>query len=110
MKFYKLTVPTGEVVEFIKIRDLAAMASKSTVTLKKWEEKKWLPAANFNMPKITLPDGSVRKGARLYSVKYANQLAAEIMKVKQGELISNDVIHRIAIIFKNEKQEYTTTG
>ena len=81
----------GKVVEFITLSQLAVLSGKKVITLQKWEEKSWFPLSNFHSPSITLKDNTVRKGTRLYSIKYAKSMAEQIKKVKRGVEIDNEV-------------------
>lgn len=103
VKKYKI----GEkVVEFITLSDFAKLSGKGTITLQKWEEKSWLPMSNYHAPSIKLKDGTMRKGARLYSVKYAKLMAEQIKLIKRGIKNDPEVFRQILILSKQEKQEY----
>ncbi len=102
------TFITGEKsVEFITLHDFAKLSGKQTITLQKWEEKSWLPMSNFHAPSIELKDGTIRKGARLYSVKYAKLMAEQIKLIKQGIKKDSEVIRQLLILSKLEKLEYS---
>jgi hypothetical protein len=96
----------GKEVNLLTISELAKLGSKSTTTLKKWEEKGWLPEANWRNKKIELPGGGFIKGERLYTEKYARLIAAEIKTVQKGIKIPHDTVVKIASLFKQERTEY----
>lgn len=59
----------GEVRKFYTIGALAKSLGKSTVTIRSWESKGWLPPAGFRTPTPVGPQvpGKAVKGKRLYS-------------------------------------------
>lgn len=97
---------SGESVELVTINELAELSGKKVITLKKWEEKGWLPCANFRDKPVVTSNGVTIKGKRLYTRKYALMLANEISKAKQGVELEHQVIVNIANVFKLEREEY----
>lgn len=96
----------GKMIPFVTIGVLAKMCDRKPITLRKWEEKSWLPPANFHM-EATEIGGIERPGARLYTYEFAQKMAEVIKTVKQGETIATDVIQQLHILVKEEKQKFS---
>lgn len=94
--------------DMVTIGELGKLSKKSPITLKKWEEKGWLPMANLRNKSVEKKDGETIKGERLYTKKYALLIADEICKVRKGVEIPNEIIQQLAILFKKERIELMT--
>lgn len=66
---YKEFVVNGTPRRFYAIGALAQALGKSTVTIRSWEQKGWLPPATFRTPPPSSPQipGKTVKGLRLYT-------------------------------------------
>ena len=93
----------GNPVVCCTIGQLSKLCGKNQITLRKWEEKGWLPPCNFRSPNII---ANSEHGERLYSEKYAKLMAIEIMKVQKGIKIPHEVVQRLHQLMKEERNEY----
>jgi DNA-binding transcriptional MerR regulator len=95
----------GKEITFVTIAGLGKLSGKSPITLRKWEEKGWLPPVNIRGNSYTDSKGNVCEGERLYSKKYALLLAAEIKQVVRGVPVSAQVRSKLHLLMKQERAE-----
>jgi hypothetical protein len=94
----------GQLAEVVTIDGLATACGRSAASMRKYEERKLLPPANWRT--VT---GTDKKGDRIYTVELVNKLAPIFRnEIKQGVITSEIVKQKIKDLFTQEKLKYAT--
>lgn len=97
----------GKNVPCVTITMLAKMCNRKAATLRRMEQLKVLPKANFRTPDIPLSGGELRLGFRVYTQELAVKVA-EVVKgeITQGVSVAESTKQKLYDLFKEERNKY----
>lgn len=93
----------GRLTNSYSISELASKLNRSTITLRKFEERGILPFPNYRTKNKVLVGGKIILGDRIYTDVVVNKLVDIFKGISQGVKISDEQKRQIAIAFQEEK-------
>jgi DNA-binding transcriptional MerR regulator len=95
--------------EIVTIKELSDMLGIDTSTIRKYEQRKILPQANYRFPSKKDKNDKVILGVRIYTLTLAKELQNIFANVKRGVKITEQQQQDIRNAFIKEKTT-TTNG
>lgn len=92
----------GKAQSVLRLGELAKKLNRTTSALRKMEDRKILPLANFRMPDVMMPGGKTRQGDRIYTLTLAEKLIPIFEGITQGTPVTQEQKREIRALFEEE--------